>query len=81
MVGLRARGALGVDLTWRNGRAIEARLRPDVDGDQVVRAPRTQRVGAIQSGGAALALGARAGAVAVTLSAGKEYVVRFDAGG
>lgn len=30
--GLRARGAVGVDLAWTDGRAVEVRRRPDVDG-------------------------------------------------
>jgi alpha-L-fucosidase 2 len=81
VVGLRARGAVGVDLTWRNGRATEARLRPDVDGDQIVRPPRAQRVAAIQSGGSAVALHASGEAVAAALAAGKEYVVTFGMGG
>ena len=63
--GLRARGALEVDLAWNDGRATEARLRPDVDGTYVLRPPAGQRIAAIVTGGQQL-----------TLSAGPDDTVR-----
>ncbi len=45
--GLRARGAVEVDIHWDHGRATEVRLRPDIDGEYVLRPPRGQRVASI----------------------------------
>jgi len=42
--GLRARGAIGVDIRWENGRAISAVLRPDLTGEVWLRAPKGQRI-------------------------------------
>jgi alpha-L-fucosidase 2 len=80
--GLRARGAVGVDLVWKEGRAVDVRLRPDVDGDQVIRPPRGQRIVAVSLGGAPLRLTSNAdGTVRVALSARNEYVVSFAVSG
>lgn len=80
VTGLRARGAIGVDLRWRNGRATEVRLRPDVDGEHVVRAPKDQDIAEITEGGTAIRMEA-ADAVRVPLRARREYVIRFAARG
>jgi alpha-L-fucosidase 2 len=42
--GLRARGALEVDLQWQNGRATHANLRADAGGLFTLRAPAKQRI-------------------------------------
>ena len=44
MTGLRARGAVGVDIEWKNGKAKKVTLRPDRTILVVVRAPRGQHV-------------------------------------
>jgi alpha-L-fucosidase 2 len=75
ITGLRARGAIGVDLKWKNGRATEARLRPDIDGEQVIRAPRGQRITAIMLNDVSVELRE----TRVSLKAGREYVVTFEA--
>jgi alpha-L-fucosidase 2 len=81
ITGLRARGAIGVDLQWREGRATEVRLRPDVDSAQVIRPPRGQRIASITAGGAALTLNtAPNGTVRIPLKAHNEYVVTFGTG-
>ncbi len=77
--GLRARGAVGVDIRWEGGRAIVVRLRPDVDGQQVIRPPKGQRIAAISHRGTTLAMQSNAdGTVRVTLQAGNEYLVGFS---
>jgi alpha-L-fucosidase 2 len=42
--GLRARGALEVDLQWQGGRAVSANLRADSAGSFTLRAPAGQRI-------------------------------------
>jgi alpha-L-fucosidase 2 len=44
VTGLRARGAVGVDIDWSGGKATQAVLHPDISGDFVVRAPRGQKM-------------------------------------
>ena len=58
--GLRARGAIEVDVTWKAGRATDVRLRPDIDGVRVLRPPNGQRIASIKSGPAAVTLTAAA---------------------
>jgi alpha-L-fucosidase 2 len=78
ITGLRARGAVGVDLRWEGGRAVEVRLRPDVDGEQVIRPPRSQRVAGMTRSGAGVSVTSNPdGTVRAVLSAGSEYVVSF----
>jgi alpha-L-fucosidase 2 len=78
--GLRARGAVGVDLAWKDGRAVDVRLRPDVNGERAIRPPRGQRIVAVSLGGAPVTLTPSAdGTVRVPLSAGNEYVISFAA--
>jgi alpha-L-fucosidase 2 len=44
VTGLRARGAVGVDIEWKGGKATKVLLRPDRTGYVVVRPPRGQHV-------------------------------------
>jgi alpha-L-fucosidase 2 len=78
VTGLRARGAVGVDIEWRGGRAVRAALTPAFDGEQILRAPRDQRIAAIRDAGRPLAFSARPdGSVSVRLPAGRASVVEF----
>ncbi|AHE53749.1 glycoside hydrolase family 95 protein [Sphingomonas sanxanigenens] len=43
LTGLRARGACGIDLSWRDGVLAEARIRPDIDGKRTVRCGTARR--------------------------------------
>ncbi|MEO7144142.1 MAG: glycoside hydrolase family 95 protein [Bryobacteraceae bacterium] len=78
MTGLRARGAVGVDLEWAGGKAERVVLHPDVDGARTLRAPRGQRITAVIADGKKVVLKREAdGTVTVKLTHGKEYEVRF----
>jgi alpha-L-fucosidase 2 len=37
LTGLRARGACGIDIAWRGGRLTSLTLRPDLDGNRIIR--------------------------------------------
>ena len=67
VTGLRARGAVGIDIEWKNGKATRAILRPDRTNDVVIRPPRGQRL-AGQSGET----------VTVSLQKGVAQELRFD---
>lgn len=66
VTGLRARGAIGVDIEWKGGKAMTVTLRPDRTGDVVVRPPRGQRI-----------VGQAGEIVTLSLRAGRPYEVRF----
>ena len=76
--GLRARGAVGVDVEWRSGRAVRAVLRPQQDGDLTIAAPPGQRIVDVRLEGQPVTVSAP---TARTLSlrgrGGAEYVLRF----
>lgn len=48
--GLRARGAVEVDLSWRNGQLVSAELRPEKTGDYKVRFPTGEMVLHLEEG-------------------------------
>jgi alpha-L-fucosidase 2 len=76
--GLRARGAVGVDLSWAAGKATLAALRPDVDGEHKLRPPRGQQIALVTEQGRKLPVKAGADGVAsLRLGAGKEYRITF----
>lgn len=76
--GLRARGAIGVDLQWTDGKATLAVLRPAFTGEYKVRLPRGQHLATVTESGKRLPkVSAIDGVVTVKLSAGKEYRLNF----
>jgi alpha-L-fucosidase 2 len=78
ITGLRARGGVEVDLSWANGRATAAELRPDVSGEHKIRPPRGQRITLVSAGTRRLKFSNEAdGVVRLQLKAGVRYRVRF----
>src|SRR5687768_18425539 len=70
--GLRARGAIHIDLAWSGGKATRATLHPQVAGTHRLRAPRGQQVAGMTSGGKKVALRREGDVVTVTLAAGRK---------
>ncbi len=76
--GLRARGAIGVDLRWSSGKATVAVLRPVVAIERNLRPPRGQRIASISENRRRKTFNAPAdGVVTVRFMAGREYRITF----
>jgi alpha-L-fucosidase 2 len=79
VTGLRVRGALEIDIAWRDARATEVRLRPLVSGTHVLRPPRGQTIATISTGDKPISITAdRDGSVRVSLVANRRYVLTFN---
>ena len=78
VTGLKARGAVEVDVEWRGGQATRAVLRPAVGGTHRLRAPRGQQIASVTTGGQPVAAAPQSdGSVSVGMSGGREYVLSF----
>ena len=78
--GLRARGAVTVDIEWRDGRATRAVLRPAVEGEVVIAAPPNQRITTVRAAGADVPIASRTDrSVTVRLRPGASYVLALAA--
>lgn len=76
--GLCARGGLGVDLDWRDGKAMSAVLRAKADGEWRLLAPRGQGIASLRSGKTSLELQPQEdGSALVRLKAGLRYEIAF----
>jgi alpha-L-fucosidase 2 len=76
--GLRARGAIEIDLSWAAGRATLAVLRPDVGGEHRIRPPRGQRISSITENGKIIRVSTKVeGAARLKVAAGKKYRISF----
>ncbi|MGD0157120.1 MAG: glycoside hydrolase family 95 protein [Terracidiphilus sp.] len=76
--GLRARGDVEVDASWKDSRVISATLRPAVAGEFKLRPPHGQRIAKIQTGGHTVAVTETDGDWRVRLEPHKEYMITFE---
>jgi len=77
--GLRARGAVEVDLAWSKGKATRVLLRPDVSGEFTLRPPKGQNISSVTEQARRRELEPAAdGVVRLKLMGGKEYRVTFE---
>jgi alpha-L-fucosidase 2 len=77
VTGLRARGGIEIDLEWAGGKATRATLRPIIDGERTLRAPRGQQIAAITLDGRSVPLISNNDTVRVRLDARRSYVALF----
>lgn len=75
--GIRARGAVGVDLNWAAGKATLAILRPDVSGELRLKAPRGQQISAVTEQGRKQPIDT-GDVVKLKAFAGKTYKIGFQ---
>jgi alpha-L-fucosidase 2 len=76
--GLRARGDMEVDASWKDGRAITGALRPGVAGEFELRPSHGQRIARIQSAGRTVPATESGGVWQVRLEAHREYEIAFE---
>jgi alpha-L-fucosidase 2 len=77
--GLRARGAITIDLEWKAGKATTAILRPDVSGEFRLRPPRDQKIASASGAGKRVAFTTGSdGLSRFNLLAGRDYAITFN---
>jgi alpha-L-fucosidase 2 len=76
--GLRARGDVEVDASWKGGHATSATLLPGLAGVFKIRPPHGQRIARIQSGGQKIAATESDGIWSASLEAHKRYTITFE---
>jgi alpha-L-fucosidase 2 len=76
--GLRARGNVEVDSSWKGGKAVTGSLRPGVAGEFAIRPPHGQRIARIQSGGQTVRSAESDGVWKVRLEPRREYTLVFQ---
>ena len=76
--GLRARGNVEVDASWKNGRAVSGVLRPGAAGEFRIRPPHGQSIARVQSAGHRVPATESGGVWRVRLEAHREYGITFE---
>ena len=76
--GLRARGDVEVDASWKDGKLTSGALRPGVAGEFKIRPPKGQRIAKIQSAGKAIPATELDGVWKVRLAPRQEYKITFE---
>jgi alpha-L-fucosidase 2 len=75
--GLCARGAIEVDMSWREGRLLAIELRPKTNGVRRLQAATGQQIRSVSAGGKPVAIKRLSdAAVEVLLNAGQSYQAR-----
>ena len=75
--GIRARGALEIDLQWEEGRAVSAMIKPSFSGTYLFRAPKGQQIRNVIHQNQTLPLQRNGGVIKVNLEANGRYRVDF----
>jgi len=75
--GLRARGAVEVDLIWVDGKATRVKLRAKADGEFKLRPPRGQEFVSMSENGWYIKFAVGDGVARLKVSAGSEYLLGF----
>lgn len=77
--GLRARGAVVIDLNWKDGKGTLAVLRPRINGEHKLRAARGQKIIDVLESTKKLPVQAAGdGLLTVQVVAGKKYEIKFS---
>jgi alpha-L-fucosidase 2 len=77
--GLRARGGLTVDVSWRGGKPVSAMLSAALDGTHKIRPPRGSKIAQVRAGSANVPLKAGAdGVVTLAVKTGQRYQISFQ---
>jgi alpha-L-fucosidase 2 len=76
--GLKARGAVEIDLRWENGKAVSAAIRPNFSGEYQLRVPSGQTIRSVSNGPSVPLRTLPTGIVVCALVAKRTYRMKFD---